>query len=332
MATSAYSDYKVYDEQFQGAFIETLQQNIAGFNEASRGAISLRTRQLLGHYEKEAFWDEVSSISRRDISKQSTDTVSSTKLTQDEFIGVKLNRRNGPYEVNIDAQRKIGQDPKAFSRVIGAQTAVAMPKEMLDRALAALEAKLDSVSALEYDNTASTFTTAALINGLKNAGDSAEQVVLWVMNSAQYFALLAEQHASTATVFASTVFGASIYQGMPATLNRPVLVTDSSSLVESGGISSAQDKYSVLGLKAGAAVLDISEPPIAVLEGPKAGSENLYLIWQAEYAYNLKLRGCQWDTSTGGVNPTDATVATAGNWDTVVASNKLLPGVMISTR
>ena len=227
MATSAYSDYKVYNEQFQGGFIETLQQNVAAFNANSAGALTLNTRSLLGHYEKEAFWDEVSAIARRDISKASSDTVSATKLTQGEFVGVKLNRRNGPYEVNIDAQRKIGQDPKAFSRVIGAQTAVAMPKEMIDRALAALEGKLDSVSALEYDNTSTTMTTDALIAGLAKAGDSAQGIVAWVMHSSQYFRLIREQAASTSAIFGSQDFGATIYEGSAATLGRPALVIDS---------------------------------------------------------------------------------------------------------
>jgi len=332
MATSTYANYVIVDEQFQGGFIETLAQNVSAFNAASAGAITLNTRSLLGHYEKEAMWDEVSAIARRDISKQSSDTVTATALTQDEFISVKLNRRNGPYEVNIDAQRKKGFDPRGFSRVIGQQTAVAVPKEMIDRGLAACEAKLDSIAALEYDNTASTITNAAMINGLKKAGDSAGGVVLWVMHSAQYFDLMAAQFASTATIWGSTDIGATLYEANPYTLNRPTLVIDSTSLVETGGVSSAQDKYSILGLRKGAIQVDISEPPIAVMEGPLTGSENLFFRWQAEYAYNLGLLGCQWDTTNGGVNPTNTNVATATNWDTVVADNKLLPGVIVTTR
>ncbi len=38
MAISLYSDFKVYDEQFQGAFVETIMQNVDAFNEASQGA------------------------------------------------------------------------------------------------------------------------------------------------------------------------------------------------------------------------------------------------------------------------------------------------------
>ena len=330
MATSVYSDFKVYDEQFQGAFIETLQQNVDAFNAASRGALSLSTRELLGHYEKEAFWDEVSAVSRRDIS--STSSATATKLTQDEFIGVKLNRKNGPYETTLDGLRKIGRDSREFSRAIGVMTAKAMPQEILDRVLGALEGKLDDVSALEHDATDGVLQTGDLAKGLKLAGDSAGGIVLWVMHSAQYWDLVHDQVTQTATVFGSDAFGGQIYAGMPATLNRPVLVTDSVSLLESDQPSSGATTYSCLGLRAGAGVIDISEPPVAVLEGPLTGNENLYFRWQAEYAYNMKIRGCKWDTANGGVNPTNANVATASNWDTVVASNKLLPGVIIKSK
>ena len=329
MAISLYSDFKVYDEQFQGAFVETIMQNVDAFNEASQGALVMRTRDLLGHYEREAFYDEVvaAAISRRDIT--ASGAITATKLTQDEFIGVKLNRRNGPFEVSIDSMRKIGANASTqFSRVIGVQTAKAMPREMLDRALAAIEAKLDSVAALEYDGTAATVASVGPIQALAKFGDAAGDVVLWVMHSKVYFDLVKQQ--VTDAIYRAN--GVSIMAGVPATYGRPVLVTDSASLVEADGVSTGIDTYSTLGLVSGAGVLDISEPPIAALEGPLTGNEQLFYRWQAEYAYNLKLRGCQWDTTNGGINPTNAAVATATNWDTVVADNKLLPGVILKTR
>lgn len=329
MAISLSSDFKVYDEQLQGAFIETIVQNVDAFNEASQGALVMRTRDLLGHYEKEAFWDEVvaSAIARRDTT--ASGAITATKLTQDEFIGVKLNRRNGPFEVAIDAMRKIGVNAsQQFSRVIGAQTARAMPREMLDRALAAIEAKLDATAALEEDDTAAVITSTGPIDALAKFGDAAGDIALWVMHSKVYYDLVKVN--VTDALYRSN--GVQIFQGTPVTYGRPVLVTDSASLKETDGVSSGVDAYSTLGLAAGAGIIDISEPPIAALEGPLTGNEQLFYRWQAEYAYNLKLRGCQWDVTNGGANPTNANVATATNWDTAVADNKLLPGVLLKTR
>jgi len=337
MATSLASDFKVYEEEFQGSFVETVMQNIDAFNAAAAGALMLDERPLLGNYEKEAFWDEIinanSALTRRDIT--STSSVTAVKLTQDEFIGVKLNRRNGPYQIAVDAVRKAidaAASPemagREFSNVIGQQTAAEMPREMLDRALAALEAKLDSVAALEEDDTAAVITTEGLVDALSKFGDAAQNIRLWVMHSKVYYNLLKDQ-VSDAVYRAD---GVEIMEGVPATLGRPVLITDSASLKASNGVSTGVDAYSTLGLVPGAAQLTFSEPPFAWLTDPQTGSENIYLEWQGEYAFNLKLRGCQWDTGNGGSNPTNAAVATATNWDTVVADNKLLPGVILKTR
>ena len=333
MATTASGDVQIYQPQMQGAFIETIQQNVDAFNAASRGALRFEIRELKGQYEQEAFFDEVSSISRRDPSADSSSSATATKLTQDEFVGVKLNRRNGPYEWNISAARLAGFDPGRFSLAVGEQTAVATPQEMLDRALGALEAKLDAVSALSVDRFSSspaTLRTVDLANGLKNFGDKASRIVCWVMHSVPFFDLLIEQLGSSASTVATLPWGMSLYEGTPVTLNRPVLVTDSASLISYADESTGEPVYSTLGLTAGAAEIALTEFPLAVAEGPITGADNLFIRWQAEYSYNLKLRGCAYNTGTGA-NPTDANVANASNWTTKVADNKLLPGVIIKT-
>lgn len=333
MATTTRTDVQVYEEQFQGGFIETIYQNVQAFNEASLGALAMRTEDLLGHYEQEAFWDDVSSISRRDSSAGSGTTVTPTKLTQDEFVGVKLDRRNGPYETNLDAFTKIGENPgPTFSRIIGVQTAEAVPQEQLNRALAALEAKLDATSGLEHDRTGGTMRHQDLIDGLSQRGDQAGEVVLWVMHSKPYYDLVKDEATSSNSIFSSEIFASQVFEGTPASVNRPVLVTDSSSLKETDGVSSGTDKYSTLGLTQEAAEIVMSQPPVAVLDGPQTGSENLYFEWQAEYSYNLRLKGCKWDTTNGGKNPTNAAVATATNWDDAVSDDKGLPGVIVTSQ
>jgi len=331
MATTASGDVKIYEPQMQGAFIETIQQNVDAFNAASRGALPFRVRVQKGQYDYDAFFDEVSSIARRDPSADSSSSAAATKLTQDDFIGVKLNRRNGPYEWNISSAKMAGFDPARFSIAVGEQTAVAVPQEMLDRALAALEAKLDAVAALEHDATDGTLATADLNSGISKFGDASSRIVVWVMHSKVWFDLIGNQLASTASVFASNSFGATLYEGTPATLGRPVLVTDSASLVSNADVSTGDPRYSSLGLVAGALEIDITEPPLAVAEGPITGADNLYIRWQAEYSYNLKMKGCSYATGSGA-NPTNATVATAGSWTTKIADNKLLPGVIVRSQ
>jgi hypothetical protein len=331
MATTASGDVKIYHPQMVGAFVETIQQNVDAFNEASAGSLIFRTRELRGQYEFESFFEEVSNIARRDPAAESSSTAAATKLTQDEFIGVKLNRRNGPYEWNISAAKLAGFDAGRFSIAVGEQTAVATPREMLDRALGALEAKLDNIAALKVDRTAGDLRLQDLVAGIAKFGDAASRVRVWVMHSKPFFDLVQSQVTSAESVYASDVFGATLFQGTPATLGRPVLVTDSASLVDFASVSTGSPNYSTLGLVAGAAEIDVTEPPVAVAEGPITGSDNLFIRWQAEYSYNLKLRGCRYNTSTG-VNPTDANVATAGSWPSAVSDNKLLPGVIVESK
>lgn len=328
MATTASGDVQIYHPQMQGAFIETLQQNVRDFNEQSRGALMFETEELEGQYEQEAFFDEVSSIARRDPSADSSSSATPTKLTQDEFVDVKLSRRNGPYEWNISAAKLAGFDPGRFSVAVGEQTAVATPQEMVERALGALEAKLDSVAALEHDATDGTIELKDLVDGAANFGDASQRIIAWVMHSKVWHDLIKDQVTSTESIYAAESFGGQIFEGSPATMGRPVFVTDSSALKSLTDVSSGSPVYSTLGLTQGAARIKITEPPLAVAEGPRTGSDNLYVTWQAEYSYNLGLRGCKYKTATGA-NPTNAQVATGSNWTSVVADNKLLPGVII---
>lgn len=333
MATTTATQVVIYEEQFHGAFVETIQQNVDAFNEASRGALMFDTRELQGQYEQESFFDEVSNIARRDPTNDSSNTPAATALTLDEFIGVKLHRRNGPYEWNISAANLAGFDPEEFSLAVGEQAAVAIPQEMLDRVLGALEAKLDNIAALSVDREAaspSTLRTVDLANGLKNFGDKASSIICWVMHSVPFFDLLIEQLGSSASTVATMPWGMSLFEGTPVTLNRPVIVTDSTSLISLADESTGEPVYSTLGLTRRAAQATLSEMPLAVAEGPITGSDNLFIRWQSEYGYNVKLRGCEYNTGNGA-NPTDADVANASNWTTQVADNKLLPGVIIKT-
>ncbi len=326
MATGLASNFQIYHDEFYGGFVETIQQNVDAFNGASRNAIRLLTETHEGDYQKEAFFDVIGSlITRRDT----TTVTAATDLapTSDEFVGVKRNYKIGPVANTIDAWRKIAKNQSELSFIVGQQVAMALPQVYLNAALGALEAKLDSVAALEEDDTAATITSAGPIDALANFGDKAGDIVIWVMHSKVYFDLL-KVNVSDAIYRAN---GVMIMEGVPATYGRPVLVTDSTKLVETGGVSSGIDAYSTLGLTQDAAVVKISEPSTIVTD-TVTGLENLVVRFQGEGAYTLSLRGCEWDVTNGGANPTDANVDTATNWDTQVADNKLLPGVILKTR
>ena len=62
------------------------------------------------------------------------------------------------------------------------------------------------------------------------------------------------------------------------------------------------------------------------------GKENIQTTYQAEWSYNLGLRGYAWKTESGGAAPNDTALGTGTNWEKVVTSNKDTAGVLLKTK
>ncbi|MEK9810135.1 MAG: major capsid protein, partial [Candidatus Nanopelagicales bacterium] len=118
MSIGKASDFQIYNEQFIGGFVETIQQNVDGFNAATAGGITLQTAGHIGDYYKETFFDVISSlVTRRDTT--SIAAVTDLAPTTDEFVGVKRTYKIGPVANTLDAWRKIGKDQGELSFVLG---------------------------------------------------------------------------------------------------------------------------------------------------------------------------------------------------------------------
>ena len=325
MATGKASDFKIYDEQFYGGMFEAMDQNTNAFNAASNGAIQMVARDVLGDYEKESFLKDVTSlITRRDTT--SVGTATDLGMTMAELVSVKVNRKMGPVGQTLDAWRKIGKDQREMSFKLGGMIGMAKMKDYANTAVLVAAAALDSVAALTYDATAlatPTLTATALVNGLAKMGDMASSVVCWIMHSKNYFDLVKQAIADKLYEEA----GAVVYGAQPGTLNRPVVVIDAPGLTDSLA-SQTNDTYNVLGLVAGGVALVESEQQ-EIVSQVVTGLENLIFRIQGEYAFNLGVKGFQWDTTHGGVNPTDAALGVSTNWDQVATSVKNCAGVRI---
>lgn len=325
MATADYRDFKIYDDQFQGGVYEKISQFIQGFNAASAGAIRMSTASILGHYRKESIFKLISGlVSRRDIA--STNDATAVKPAQDEIISVKLNGKIGPVDLTLDALSKIGSDEREMSFILGQMVGEAKIQYQINRAIMAVEAALETAASVDVTSeTVKTMTHTHLVSGMAILGDQASRIVCLVMHSKAYFDLIKQSIADK--VF--EVAGATIYSGTPVTFNRPVLVTDCPSLTDANG--SATDTYNTLALVDGAVeVIDSEEDKM--VNTIVTGKENLIMRLQGEFAFNLGVKGHKWDTTNGGVNPTDTAIATASNWDQVVSSIKDAAGARLVTQ
>lgn len=324
------SNFKVYQNELRGGIVETLTQASAFFNSVG-GAIALSTISRRGDYAKESFFKNISSlVTRRDTTSVAAATA--LPMTMDEIISVKLNRKVGPVDQTYDSFAKIAMNmsPEEFSVLLGGMVGKAMQVEMLNSALRAARAALVNQSAVFYDGGTDTITTADLVNGLAKMGDNANSIVAWVMHSKQYFDLMLHQIGTSAN--GDVVSGVVVQAATPATLNRPVIVTDSDALIVAGGSGSgAFSDYHCLGLKQNAIVVENSEQERIVLD-EVTGLENLVVRLQGEFAYNLGVKGFKYDFTSGGANPSDTNVGTGSNWDVAVSSYKDYAGVVIQSR
>jgi len=329
MADYLASNFKVYQEYMKTRAAETLQQQADAFNASVNNAIVMRTLEKPGDYEFESFFKDIASlVSRRD----NTSTASASKLSmaQEEFIRVKLNRKIGPVDQSRDSFRKLfaRYSETEFAGILGGQIAVAQQLDMLNASLLAARAALvnvDSGKMLYTVPSNGTVTTTSLVDTLAKMGDRADRIVAWVMHSKVYYNLVKEQ----ITQKIDGVANFNVQTGTPITLNRPVVVTDSPSLVVSSG-SPAVDDYYTLGLTANGVLCEVTETNDVVIQDV-TGLEVLMVRLQGEYAFNTGVKGFRWNTGTGS-NPNNTALGTGTNWVKAVSDNKSLAGTVLKSR
>lgn len=330
MAIGKASDFKIYHDQINGGFVETIAQNINAFNAAANGAIRLETDFSRGDYTYESFFQKVSTVSRRDTT--SVSTVSDTALTQDEFISVKLNRKVGPLAQTLDALKKIqarlpgenGEEAVSFllGNMIGDDTTAEWLNEGLNAAVAAFLQNSD----IATSSLNAPLQSQDLVTALSTFGDAAGRIRLWVMHSSAYYSLVSNQISANVT----NISDFNIRSGLPVTLGRPVLVTDSDQLKVTGS-PTGDDDYYTLGLTDSGIRIMQSELP-TFHDEIVSGLENLVVRLQGEFAFNVSLKGYKWNVGAGGANPTSAAVGTGTNWPQAATDDKDTAGVILTTK
>ena len=315
------TDFQIYQEEFFSGMNEVLQQYTNAFNVGSEGAIRLVTQGSKGDFEKMSFMRKLAngSVSHRDTS--STAPVTPEKMEQGELTAPKINRRIGPNSNTMDAWKKIDEDPQMFSFFYGQQVAEDIAGDWLNTTiLAGVTAMETETATMQYSALGESdpkLRTEYLVRGLRNLGDRAQRIVAWVVHSDSFYALVEGQILDKVTNVADAV----IYGGVPGSLNRPIIVTDSPSLVT----GTYDDEFRVLGLTEDAFTATQSEEQ-DVFSEVELGRENLVMTIQGEYAFNTRVKGFDY---TGGVNPDDGVLGAGANWNYEMADVKSGPGVEV---
>lgn len=311
----------IYRDPFaQSGYIETLTQAIDKFNAGSANTINLKSQAKMGDFDYSAFFKKAgNTVSRQDLS--STAAVASMILTQDQIVSVKLNRKVGPFEITRSAFLKPGFNPDLLSYEFGKTAAVDALADMLNTGISAGATALSQHADVSVDASTGTISASTLVDGMAKFGDQAQRIQAFVMHSKVFFDLMKNQVNPASAPF--TIAGAVMQGATPASFNRPIIVTDSAALFDG-------THYLTLGLTQDAIVVEETEE-MYNLRLPISGQEQIIFREQAEYAYNLGVKGFAWDVANGGKNPADAAIAAAANWDRKFTSNKDLAGVVIKT-
>jgi hypothetical protein len=322
----ALSDLAVFSEYVYSAMTEVLRQQVNLFNAASRGTIALRSAAHVGDFSDVAFWAKVNGLVRR-RNPYGSGTVAEKNLQQIVDTMVKVAAGTPPIRIDPGQFNWIQRNPEEGGAVIGQQLAVDTMADMLNTAILATAAAMSGVAAINYDGTAAVADVTVFNHGQALFGDAYQDILAWIMHSKPLFDVYDNALQNTNGLF---TFGTvNVRQDG---FGRVFIVTDSPSLMGTPVVGPpAYTPHLTLGLVAGAIRVDQNGDFTDNIDTLN-GEENIKRTYQAEWSYELGIKGFAWDNATGAKAPNDAALGTATNWDRYATSEKDLAGVMIATR
>ena len=317
----ALSDLQVFSDYVYSASTEVLDQQIQLFNAATNGGIVLRSASNTGDYSDEAFWKKIDGLVRR---RNAYGSGAVTAKTLEHLLKTSVKVAAGTPPVNIDPGmfRWIQRNPEEAGATIGQQMAGDTLADMLNSILKVFVVASGQISGVTYDGTAGTSSLSTLNSGAALFGDRAQDIGVWVMHSKAMHDIY-----GTALANSERLFQFGNVQVMSDGYGRPLVMTDSPSLITTG----TPDTYHTCGLTSGALVVEQNGDFDSNTESSN-GTENITRTYQAEWSYNLGIKGFAWDKTNGGASPNDTALATATNWDRYATSDKDLAGVLVNTQ
>lgn len=318
----ALSDLAVFSEFVYSSQTEVLRQQIDLFNTASRGSIILATGRHVGDYSDRAFWAKVSGLVRR-RNPYGSGAVAHKTLEHLIDTMVKVAAGTPPIDIPPSQFRWIQRNPEEGGAIIGQQLAIDTLADMLNTSLMAAAAALSGVAAVVHDGSAATAEISVFNSAQAKFGDAYQEILAWVMHSKPLFDIYGDALGNSNGLFE---FGTvNIRQDG---FGRVFVISDSPALVT---LAASPDVYLTLGLTGGAIRVEQNgdfDDNISTLNG----DENIARSYQAEWSYELGIKGFAWDKTNGAAAPNDAALATATNWDRFATSHKDLAGVLVKTQ
>lgn len=324
----ALSDLAVYSEYAYSAMTEVLAQQVELFNAATEGAITLAPAAVQGDFSDVAFWQKISGLVRR-RNAYGSGAVSEKVLESLVDTMVKVAAGTPPVRLDPGQFKWIQMNPEVAGAALGQQLAIDTLADMLNIGLGASYVALANEASNVYDATGETSKVASFLylNAAQaKMGDAAQQIAAWVMHSTPLFSLYANALTNAQQLF---VYGNVNVRRDP--WGRILVATDSPNLLTLNTVPDPDTTtFHTLGLVRGGLIVQQNND-FTANEETKNGNENIVRTYQAEWSYNLGVKGFAWDKGNGGKSPNDAAILTGTNWDKYATSNKDLAGVVLET-
>lgn len=322
----ALSDLAVYSEYAYLAMTEVLQQQVNLFNAASGGAIQLSAAAVQGDFSDQAFFKKIDGIVKR---RNAYGSGSISQKTLQQLVDTMVKVAAGTPEIRLDPGqfRWIQQNPEVAGTMVGQQLAIETLADMLNTGLGAWYAAHVAVTAnlltiTDRTAPADLMNFGAQAEAAAKLGDgSGGAIQAWVMHSKPLHDLYINNLSNAERLF---TYGTVNVQRDP--FGRIMIMTDSPSLVATG----TPNVYHTLGMTSSSLIIGQNNDFDAA-EQTITGDENLIRTYQAEWSYNIGVKGFAWDKANGGKSPTDAALFTSSNWDKYASSNKEIGGVIINS-
>lgn len=322
----ALSDMKVFNDFVYMTVSEVVDQEVQKFNAASQGTITLTSKRNTGDYAMEASFAAISGLVRR-RNAYGSGSVNAVALSMIQNNSVKVAGGTPPIKWEPQQLSWIQQSPEKAGVVIGTQLAKAVLQDQLNSALGAAASAVRNVgSDVTYTvPSKGTLTLNGLNFGAAKFGDRSQGIKAWVMHSKPLFDLY-----DAALTNSNRLFEFGTVQVRQDGMGRVLIVTDSPNLAQHIVSPDVYD-YVTLGLVENAISVEDNDDFFANTETSN-GQENIERTYQAEWTFNLALKGYTWDINSGSHSPTDAYLKTGTNWDKTATSIKDTLGVAVVSR
>lgn len=297
---------------------ETLKQQTEAFNEASSGALTLEAKANSGDLANNGSFAAIAdAMRRRDV--YGSGSVAPKPLQMMNEGAVRVAGGSHPIEFAPAQLQWIMQSPEEGGVAVGEMIAQGMLADELNAAITCAVAAVGGNADAVHDGTAEPMSLQALLKGAAKFGDQANSLRAWVIHSAPMHSLLEANVAN-----ANNLFSFGTVNVMADPLGRVFVVTDSPALTyEDTGTF-----YNTLGLVQGGVRVEDAGDLFTNVQTVN-GSENIKRSLQAEYTFNVGVKGFSY---TGTGSPTDAQLGTAANWSKVATYTKSTGGVLVKSK